>query len=68
MKTGLFSFVRLQVFGRFPDDLKKHILGAECCCWSEGTRTGPILHQKTWPRAAIFAETVGGKTPADMAR
>ena len=42
----------------FPPELKGRILGAECCCWSEGTRTGPILHQKTWPRAAIFAETL----------
>jgi len=40
----------------FPEHLKGLILGAECCCWSEGTRTGPILHQKTWPRAKIFAE------------
>lgn len=42
----------------FPEVLRKRVLGAECCCWSEGTRTGPILHQKTWPRAAIFAEAL----------
>ena len=46
-----------------PEALKGRILGAECCCWSEGTRTGPVLHQKTWPRAKIFAEVLRGPKP-----
>jgi len=37
---------------------KPHVLGAECCMWSECTWNRYDLDYKLWPRACAFAETV----------
>jgi len=42
----------------FPPELRGRILGAECCCWSEGTRSPESLDHKTWPRAELFSRAL----------
>ena len=37
---------------------KRHVLGAECCMWSECTWNEYDLAFKLWPRACAFAEAV----------
>ncbi|MBR2838716.1 MAG: beta-N-acetylhexosaminidase [Kiritimatiellae bacterium] len=37
---------------------KKHVLGAECCMWSECVWNEYDLAYKLWPRACAFAEAV----------
>ena len=41
-----------------PAGLAGRVIGAECCCWTEGTRDQWALTRKTWPRAAIFAKAL----------
>ena len=40
------------------DAAKKHVLGAECCMWSECVWNEYDLAFKLWPRACAFAEAV----------
>ena len=35
-----------------------HVLGAEGCNWTEGTRDAATLKAKMWPRTAVLAETL----------
>lgn len=44
-------------------DARKHVLGAECCMWSECTWNRFDLDYKLWPRACAFAETVWTAPP-----
>jgi len=44
-----------------PDDQKHHILGAECCNWSEYTWGRYDLTWKMWPRACALAENLWTK-------
>ena len=43
-----------------PAALRRHVLGAECCNWSEGTVSSEALERKIWPRAAVFAQRLLG--------
>ena len=43
---------------RMPDTVRHHVLGAECCMWSECTWNRFDLDFKMWPRALAFAEAV----------
>ena len=44
-----------------PDDQKKHVLGAECCNWSEYTWGRYDLQWKMWPRTCALAENLWTK-------
>jgi len=39
-----------------PEDARKHVLGGQCCLWSNQIHSEPELHWKAWPRAAATAE------------
>jgi len=41
---------------RVPPELQHHILGGECCNWTECTPNADQLFRKAWPRATAFAE------------
>ena len=40
------------------DVAKKHVMGAECCMWSECTWNVYDLDFKLWPRVCAFAEAM----------
>ena len=54
-REGLRAFDPL---AGIPAEFAGRILGAECCCWSEGTREAETLLRKTWPRAELFAKAL----------
>ena len=59
--NNFISGERLQAFDPLegvPEALHGRIIGAEVCCWSEGTREMWALLRKTWPRAAVFAKAL----------
>ena len=37
-----------------PAEMRAHVLGAQCCNWTEGTLDGEDLLAKMWPRAMAF--------------
>lgn len=39
-----------------PDAARAHVLGGQCCLWSNQIHSEPELHWKAWPRAAAAAE------------
>lgn len=41
-----------------PVALRRHILGAECCNWTECTPNADWLLRKIWPRATALAEAL----------
>ncbi len=61
-REGLRAFDPL---GGIPAEFADRILGAECCCWSEGTREAATLLRKTWPRAEIFAKALRERESKD---
>jgi len=47
-----------------PEEARHHILGGQCCLWSNQIRSEPELHWKAWPRACATAEIFW--TPAEL--
>lgn len=45
---------------------REHVLGGECCIWTEGTPDASGMEWKTWPRTLAVAETLwcGDRKPA----
>ena len=39
-----------------PEDARKHVLGGQCCLWSNQINSEPELQWKAWPRACATAE------------
>ena len=39
-----------------PEAAQRHVLGGQCCLWSNQIRSEPELHWKAWPRACATAE------------
>jgi len=39
-----------------PENARKHVLGGQCCLWSNQIHSEPELHWKAWPRACATAE------------
>ena len=39
-----------------PEDARRHVLGGQCCLWSNQIHSEPELHWKAWPRAGATAE------------
>jgi len=46
-----------------PEEACKHVLGGQCCLWSNQIRSEPELQWKAWPRACATAEIFW--SPAD---
>ena len=57
--------------GMSESDLQ-HVLGGQCCLWSNQIHSEPELHWKAWPRACATAEVfwspVTGRDTADFLR
>ena len=47
-----------------PEEARRHVLGGQCCLWSNQIRSEPELHWKAWPRACATAEIFW--TPAEL--
>ena len=56
-------------FSSMTEKAKPHVLGAECCMWSECTWNVYDLDFKLWPRACAFAEAMwtAPSAPRDFA-
>ena len=39
-----------------PEEARRHVLGGQCCLWSNQIHSEPELHWKAWPRACATAE------------
>ena len=39
-----------------PEEVQKHVLGGQCCLWSNQIHSEPELQWKAWPRACATAE------------
>ena len=39
-----------------PKEARRHVLGGQCCLWSNQIHSEPELHWKAWPRACATAE------------
>ena len=39
-----------------PEEAQRHVLGGQCCLWSNQIHSEPELHWKAWPRACATAE------------
>jgi len=46
-----------------PEEARKHVLGGQCCLWSNQIHSEPELQWKAWPRACATAEVFW--SPAD---
>ena len=58
MRCSLAKAYSFDPCAGMTDAAKKHVLGAECCMWSECVWNEYDLAFKLWPRACAFAETV----------
>jgi hexosaminidase len=58
MRCSLAKAYSFDPCAGMTDAAKKHVLGAECCMWSECVWNEYDLAFKLWPRACAFAEAV----------
>ena len=58
MRCSLATAYSFDPCAGMTDAAKKHVLGAECCMWSECVWNEYDLAFKLWPRACAFAEAV----------
>ena len=58
MRCSLAKAYSFNPFAGMTDAAKPHVLGAECCLWSECVWNEYDLAFKLWPRACAFAEAV----------
>jgi hexosaminidase len=58
MQCPLSAAYAFNPLAGMTDAAKRHVLGAECCMWSECVWNEYDLAFKLWPRACAFAEAV----------
>ena len=58
MRCSLATAYSFDPCAGMTDAARKHVLGAECCMWSECVWNEYDLAFKLWPRACAFAEAV----------
>ncbi|MBR1588579.1 MAG: beta-N-acetylhexosaminidase [Kiritimatiellae bacterium] len=58
MRCSLATAYAFSPLAGMTDAAKPHVLGAECCLWSECVWNEYDLAFKLWPRACAFAEAV----------